>query len=227
MLSPFTTRVDLRSVFSFPVLDQGARPICVPMAVTAAHEIVRANESGPSRKMLAPDALWTHAWQRRLAGLNGTSLLAIGAALWDQGQPHLADWPLDTRIEGASVPPPGAGSPPWMRATLSEQRSDRAALIEKLLSNNPVVLIVHVTDEFHNADPSTGIIHSPDPATAERQGLHAVLCLGFAEGEDTREHFLIRNSWGDAWGVQGYAWLPEDYIDNYCLQMGTVIDVLG
>ncbi|WP_461190430.1 C1 family peptidase [Arthrobacter sp. Z4-13] len=113
-----------------------------------------------------------------------------------------------------------------MRATLTEHNLDRVGLFTELSEGRPVVLLVHVTDEFHYADPTTGRIKSPEPSTAG-QGLHAVLCMGFAEDEDAKVHFLIRNSWGEGWGAQGYAWLPDDYIDNFCLQMGFLSNPLS
>jgi hypothetical protein len=226
MLSRLTTRVDLRLVSPFPASDQGIRPICAAMAVTGAHEIVRTNDYGPPPIQLAPDALWTHAWNRQLAGPDGTYLFAIGDALEGQGQPELANWPLDGHTMEASATPIGAGSPPWMRATLTEHTWDRVRLFTELSEGRPVVLLVHVTDEFHYADPTTGRIKSPDPSAA-RQGLHAILCMGYAEDEDAKAHFLIRNSWGEAWGAQGYAWLPDDYTDNFCLHMGSISDPLS
>lgn len=225
MLDRLTTMVDLRVEHLFPVSDQGMRPICVPMAITGAHEIVRLYDDGPPPYLLAPDALWTHAWKCDLATETGTSLFAIGNALRDQGQPELTAWPLDSTTVGASTTPSGLSSPPWMRATLEEFSYDRSKLMSELNDRRPMVLIVHVTDEFHYADGSTGRVKSPD-SSSTGQGLHAILCLGYAEGENSSVHFLVRNSWGESWGLHGYGWLPDDYIENFCVGMGLVVDPL-
>jgi C1A family cysteine protease len=48
------------------------------------------------------------------------------------------------------------------------------------------------------------------PAPGDTQlGGHAVLAVGY----DTRERrFLVRNSWGPAWGRHGYFTMPFDYL---------------
>ncbi|MEW5705145.1 MAG: hypothetical protein AB1781_11265 [Pseudomonadota bacterium] len=35
-------------------------------------------------------------------------------------------------------------------------------------------------------------------------------------------HLLIRNSWGDGWGLGGYAWLPVAYLESFAVQAGLV-----
>jgi C1A family cysteine protease len=55
-----------------------------------------------------------------------------------------------------------------------------------------------------------GII--PMPALTESQlGGHAVIAVGY---DQSKEAFLVRNSWGDTWGIGGYCWMPEDYLAN-------------
>ena len=62
----------------------------------------------------------------------------------------------------------------------------------------------------------------PFPSAGEkRRGGHAVVAVGYDDeveikndndGSATTGAFLIRNSWGEGWGDQGYGWLPYDYI---------------
>jgi C1A family cysteine protease len=42
-------------------------------------------------------------------------------------------------------------------------------------------------------------------------GGHAVLCVGY---DDTTQMFKIRNSWGSAWGNNGYFNMPYSYVTN-------------
>jgi C1A family cysteine protease len=58
----------------------------------------------------------------------------------------------------------------------------------------------------------------PMPKKGEKiLGGHAVVAAGF---DDTKKignstgALLIRNSWGPAWGDQGYGWLPYDYVTS-------------
>jgi len=40
-------------------------------------------------------------------------------------------------------------------------------------------------------------------------GGHAVMCVGY---DDAKQWFIIRNSWGDKWGMKGYFTLPYSYV---------------
>lgn len=54
----------------------------------------------------------------------------------------------------------------------------------------------------------TGIV--PMPKMGERQlGGHAVLAVGY---DDSAKRFLVRNSWGEGWGLKGYFTMPYDYL---------------
>lgn len=55
----------------------------------------------------------------------------------------------------------------------------------------------------------------------KRRGGHAVMAVGYddemvientAGNQKTRGALLIKNSWGESWGDEGYGWLPYDYV---------------
>jgi C1A family cysteine protease len=63
----------------------------------------------------------------------------------------------------------------------------------------------------------------PFPVSGERAvGGHAVMAVGYDDtltiqnaapgSTPTQGAFLIRNSWGTAWGAHGYGWLPYEYV---------------
>jgi C1A family cysteine protease len=56
----------------------------------------------------------------------------------------------------------------------------------------------------------SGRVPMPQP-NEECLGGHAVLMVGF---DDKKKTVLVRNSWGDKWGMGGYFTLPYDYITN-------------
>ena len=54
----------------------------------------------------------------------------------------------------------------------------------------------------------TGIV--PMPAAGESVlGGHAVLAVGY---DDSQQRFIVRNSWGTGWGMQGYFTMPYAYL---------------
>ncbi len=56
----------------------------------------------------------------------------------------------------------------------------------------------------------TGIV--PMPSGNEKSlGGHAVLAVGY---DDSKQMFLVRNSWGNGWGIGGYFWMPYQYLND-------------
>merc|ERR1711972_3599 len=79
----------------------------------------------------------------------------------------------------------------------------RACLSEGL----PFVFGFTVYDSFYNLT-ETGEMSMPTRGDRIVGG-HAVLCVGY---DDERQVFVVRNSWGDAWGDKGYFYMPYDYM---------------
>jgi C1A family cysteine protease len=54
--------------------------------------------------------------------------------------------------------------------------------------------------------------HVPFPKRSERViGGHAVMAVGY---NDDKKWFILRNSWGESWGMQGYFTMPYSYVTN-------------
>jgi C1A family cysteine protease len=57
--------------------------------------------------------------------------------------------------------------------------------------------------------PAAGVVE-PSQGEADTD-YHAMLAVGY--GHDNAQRFiLVRNSWGDAWGIAGCAWLAAEYL---------------
>jgi len=83
----------------------------------------------------------------------------------------------------------------WKRLFTPEQMK------EELLKHGPIVATMAVHQSFLNY--KGGIYHSlgiNDPIV----GYHAVCLVGF---DDEKEAWLLRNSWGRNWGIEGYCWI--------------------
>ena len=211
--------VDLRPMLA-AAIDQGTRPLCIPIVVTAAHEACRTQPP----ESLAPDALWSRCVAIGTASRGGTTLEAVADALGTVGQPRLVDWPFNTTIgDGADPVPPSAQASIWYQAELGPVAVANDGIeedIEDLLAAGLVVaLIVEVTTEFEQAAPD-GAIEVP-PLTAPQGAYHAVLVVGARTHGQVRA-LLVRNSWGPGWGAGGYGWLPTDYLIAFGARAGAI-----
>ena len=81
-----------------------------------------------------------------------------------------------------------------------------------LHSGYPVVFGMSVYESFESPDTATtGMVQMP--STGEQCiGGHCMLICGY---DDSKQCFIVRNSWGEGWGIKGYAYIPYAYIEQY------------
>jgi C1A family cysteine protease len=78
-----------------------------------------------------------------------------------------------------------------------------------LASGYPFVFGFTVYDSFESQQVATTGV-APMPQSGEQVvGGHAVLAVGYDDGQ---QRFIVRNSWGTGWGMQGYFTLPYAYL---------------
>ncbi|CAF3395317.1 unnamed protein product [Rotaria socialis] len=75
---------------------------------------------------------------------------------------------------------------------------------------------------FDNAR-TTGVVPMPNQSESSQQsyGSHALLAVGYS---DQSQAFIVRNSWGENWGDNGYCYIPYDYLtnSNLCFDVWTI-----
>jgi C1A family cysteine protease len=88
-----------------------------------------------------------------------------------------------------------------------EQRLDD--LKSCLADGFPFVFGFSCYDSFESDEVArTGALNVPGRNEKDLGG-HAVMCVGY---DSMLRHFIIRNSWGASWGMEGYFTMPYDYI---------------
>ncbi|HVD98086.1 MAG TPA: C1 family peptidase [Cytophagaceae bacterium] len=80
-----------------------------------------------------------------------------------------------------------------------------------LASGFTFVFGMTVYESFESAKVAkSGMV--PMPSKKEKSlGGHAVCCVGY---DDSKQCFIVRNSWGKSWGDGGHFYLPYAYITN-------------
>ena len=64
----------------------------------------------------------------------------------------------------------------------------------------------------------TGKVNMPKNDESALGG-HAVMAVGYNQGE---KRFLVRNSWGSKWGMDGYFTMPFKYLETLAEDFWTV-----
>ncbi|WP_238473218.1 C1 family peptidase [Desulforamulus profundi] len=87
--------------------------------------------------------------------------------------------------------------------------SNLTMLKTSLAEGLPVVTGMLVYESFESDEVAkTGTVPIPYTETEQLLGGHAVLVVGY---DDTKQWAVVRNSWGENWGDQGYFYLPYQY----------------
>lgn len=84
---------------------------------------------------------------------------------------------------------------------------DLASWRDWLASHGPFMAGLYVDATWDKATSTQGKLDIFQPKTV--RGGHAVCVVGYT----TDKRFIIRNSWGTAWGDKGFAYASEDYIN--------------
>lgn len=200
-----TTSVDLRAKL-LPVRHQGRRSSCLAFASSTAHE----HQLAPGEH-LSVEYLFFHAVARMSAKDPGagTTMTAAAAALGDDGQPVESAWPYNPGQPAIWAPPPITSALHKTRMVPDKAGFDK--ILTALDAGTPTILGLVITDAFYHPDADGHVRYCPPDI--ERIG-HAVLAVGYGHNSVGEPLLLIRNSWGNDWGIGGYAWLSRGYVER-------------
>ena len=204
-------RADLRPECP-PVYDQGQLGSCTANAIAAAVEFDQMKQTLPD--VFAPSRLFIYYNERSIEGTVGQD---SGAQIRDgiksvgqQGDCPETEWPY-VIARFAAKPPAKCYKDAVQYRALSYQRVAQNLPQMKgcLASGYPFVFGFTVYESFEGPQVAkSGIV--PMPSTKERAiGGHAVMAVGY---DDSKQMFIVRNSWGPSWGLKGYFLMPYAYL---------------
>ena len=204
------SKIDMRKNCP-PVYDQGQLGSCTANAIGAAFEFELMKQNAP---VFAPSRLFIYYNERDLEHSVGQD---SGAQIRDgmksvnkQGTCPEPLWPY-VISKFTEKPPSSVYTSALKHQVLSYMRVIRNLNQMKgcLSLGYPFVFGFTVYESFEGAQVAkTGKLNMPK-ADEQVVGGHAVLAVGYDHGA---KRFIIRNSWGDGWGLKGYFTMPYDYL---------------
>lgn len=187
-----------------PARDQGARPTCLSFALSDAHAFALG-----SNDLMSPEYLHYHA--AVAAGgspAKGIDLTAARRALLTTGQPLERDCPYLPVHDPTWTPP--SGRRVWRRSSTVELKNPSRLVADGVRNGCAPILVFRVSRSFFSPDAQTHVVTNDTSADPRR---HAVVVLGLSSSVLPELAFLVRNSWGPRWGLEGHAWLSASYVD--------------
>jgi C1A family cysteine protease len=213
------TSVDLSPLMP-SVYDQGNTSSCTGQATAAAIHYAMKFAKIPD---FAPSRLFPYYNARILeqstAEDTGAVIRDVLKGLSTYGFVPETDWPFEANR--VTSPPPvttygkALANRIKLYATIPVQQQ---ALKLSLVHGFPVIIGMQVFPYFESQQMGNdGFLKSPGiMVSGECIGGHAVLLCGY---DDNAECFLVRNSWGEGWGLKshpGYFQMPYRYAETFC-----------
>lgn len=89
---------------------------------------------------------------------------------------------------------------------LIRKKADKMAALREWLGSGggPILTCLNVDNTFTHAVKTKGLLSAYDKGTLGN--MHAITLVGY-----TKDHFIIRNSWGKEWGDKGFGYASDAY----------------
>ena len=216
VLQALAAQADLRPNCP-PVYDQGQLGSCTANAIGGAFQFEQMKEAVQN---FIPSRLFIYYNER---AIEGTINQDSGARIRDGiktvvklGACPETDWPYTTDLKVVEEKPPAPAYADGLKSRVNVYQRLTQNLNQLkgcLASGYPFVFGFTVYESFESpAVAKTGIVPMPDPNSEQAVGGHAVVAVGY---DDTQQRFIVRNSWGTGWGMNGYCTMPYAYLTDH------------
>jgi hypothetical protein len=98
-----------------------------------------------------------------------------------------------------------------------------------LFQGHPVVLGVNANLDFDVAKRKSGVVSWVFKSAKCAQGVcgHALLAVGYQDHPEVEGggYIIVKNSWGETWGNQGYAYLTYEWLKHSILDAQAIVSI--
>lgn len=211
-LKTIPSKADLRP-FCSPVKDQGGLGSCSVFAMVGVFEyILRKNRQQEADLSEAFVYYNVRKHMNRIGQNSGSSLYGVVVTMGTEGVcterlcPYTEDPEMPQPSEEAYVD----GLQRKIVKALNVKK-DLTHIKSAVSEGYPVAISLKIFESF---SPDGGFISRPSAAEIEskQSGNHAMVVCGYSDEEKI---FIVRNSWGQNFGDQGYCYIPYSYFEDF------------
>jgi len=207
-------KIDLRKYMP-PVEDQDGLGSCVANAVAGAYEYLVKRHKNISDYDVSRLFVYYNAREIEDCVDEDSGCMIVNAILGIQEKGACSEetWPYD--IENFDEEPSEEAFGEAANFLVEDTMSVDVNLNEwkqALADGHPIIFGLKLFESF-DSQRKPGLVPSPSKKESAREthSGHAMLCVGYSDKDKV---FIVRNSWGESWGDEGYCYIPYDYLMN-------------
>jgi len=122
----------------------------------------------------------------------------------EDSYPYTATGPNSCQFNSANV---GAMITGFTDVTSGDENALQTAVTQQ-----PVSVAIDASQQSFQLY-SNGVYNEPDCSSSQLD--HGVLAVGFGSDSSNTAYWIVKNSWGTGWGMQGYIWMSRN-ANNQC-----------
>lgn len=205
--------IDL-SIYLPPIGNQGKQGSCVSWAISYyMRSMLNIMESGENTASLIMSPAYTYN-QITQGNCSGTAIIETLELIKEKGVCPLNVFPYtDSECITQPTEKDDEIAKDFKISDYKNLGPDNLVMTMKVLlsEQTPIVVAAFLSKEFGKIDEFGLVAYRPHSVSYENGSCHAMLVVGYS---DEYNAFKVVNSWGEAWGNNGFIWIDYQAFEN-------------
>uniref|UniRef100_A0A673BQ08 Pro-cathepsin H n=1 Tax=Sphaeramia orbicularis TaxID=375764 RepID=A0A673BQ08_9TELE len=199
---PYPEFIDWRMKGNFvtPVKNQGHCGSCWTFSTTGCLESVNAIATGKLTPLSEQQLIDCAKDFNNHGCMGGLPSQAFEYIKYNRGLMTEDDYPYKGHDDTCHFKPVLAAA--FVKEVVNITSYDEKAMVDAVARLNPVSFAFEVTNDFMHY--KEGVYTSSQCKSTADMVNHAVLAVGYGVEEKSRPYWIVKNSWGTTWGIDGY-----------------------